>query len=406
MQEDVMNVGIIRDTEFTNEPRGMNVAMALKNHGYNVFVLCYGQEKKIEYYKGILLDRFYLNKSIRKKIYPLIETLPIYKYLWICKIRNFIAKYKIEILHVHDLYMIGAAINANKEFHLPLILDFHENYVAAIKTYNWANNSIGKLLVKPNRWAFIEQKSLRHVNKLLVMSQEFKNVLLDKYSYLSEKDIVVYRNVPNIDEFSSYKIDDRVFTPKNELVLFYFGVIGERRGIFDCFNAIRILIREGIDILLLMIGPVDHSIESRFQTYMNDPQISSHVLHYAWKNINEIPSYLSKSHICLSPLLKNEHHDTTIANKIFQYMLYEKPVIVSDCKPQKRIVEKEKCGLVFKAGSPDDLADKIFFMYSNQELMKTMGKRGKKAVLREYNLTKEMKTIINMYNDIGSSVSK
>ena len=44
------------------------------------------------------------------------------------------------------------------------------------------------------------------------------------------------------------------------------------------------------------------------------------------------------SAVCISPLLRNLHHDTTYANKIFQYMALAKPLLVSDATAQKNII--------------------------------------------------------------------
>lgn len=43
-----------------------------------------------------------------------------------------------------------------------------------------------------------------------------------------------------------------------------------------------------------------------------------------------------------------ESWNTTVPNKLFEYMLMGKPVIVSNAKPAERIVREERCGMVFK----------------------------------------------------------
>ena len=111
-----MRIGIIRDTKFTNEPRGQNIARVLIAHGHQVYVLCYGDSNTVETYYKMTLERFYLNPTIKKKFSSLIETVPLYKYLWVNKIKNFIRKYNIQVLQVHDLYMLGAAHIANKNY--------------------------------------------------------------------------------------------------------------------------------------------------------------------------------------------------------------------------------------------------------------------------------------------------
>ena len=401
-----MKIGIIRDTPFTNEPRGINIALMLQKMGFEIFVLCYGDQDCIEQHQGITIVRFRLVKSIRKKLFALVETIPIYKLLWAKKIISFAGKYQVDVLHIHDLYMMGAAVKAQEKLNLPIIVDYHENYVAAIQTYNWATSIIGRLLVRPNRWQWLEPKYLKHSSKIIVTCEEFKEVLLQKYSFLHEKDIIVYLNVPNIEEFSNYKIDGNVLQKDNSFFILYFGVLGERRGVFTCFEALRLLITRYDNIKLLLIGPVDRFIKNQFHEYLHDPQIGKHVIYIPWIDIKLLPSYVNISDICVSPLLKNDHHETTIANKIFQYMLLEKSLVVSDCKPQQKIVEEEECGLVFKSGDPKELAEKITQLYENPALSKRMGLNGKRAVEKKYNWDKANQTVLRMYQNLELSESE
>ena len=91
--------------------------------------------------------------------------------------------------------------------------------------------------------------------------------------------------------------------------------------------------------------------------------------------------------MCLSPIIKNEQHESGVANKIFQYMLFEKPIIVSNCQPQVEIVKRHRCGLDFRSGDSNDLATKIESLINNPKLAAEMGKNGKNAVLSTYNTT-------------------
>ena len=67
-------------------------------------------------------------------------------------------------------------------------------------------------------------------------------------------------------------------------------------------------------------------------------------------------------------------------------MLFETPVLVSDCTPQLELVKETLCGLTFHNQDVDDLTDKILYLYNHPEQCKTMGEMGKKAVLAKYNM--------------------
>ena len=116
-----------------------------------------------------------------------------------------------------------------------------------------------------------------------------------------------------------------------------------------------------------------------------------------WKDESFFPSYLEAANVCTSPLKKNRHHDTTYANKLFQYMSEAKPVIVSDCDAQANVVNECGCGLIHEPGNIDSLAAKILEVYRDPELSKEMGLRGKAAVENKYNWEYSKEQLLEIY---------
>ena len=82
-------------------------------------------------------------------------------------------------------------------------------------------------------------------------------------------------------------------------------------------------------------------------------------------------------------------------------MLMGKPVIVSDCRPLKRIVEETQAGLVFRSGDAQDLADKIIALYRDGALREVLGQRGHEAALNRYSWKRESRKIITLYEELA-----
>jgi glycosyltransferase involved in cell wall biosynthesis len=82
-------------------------------------------------------------------------------------------------------------------------------------------------------------------------------------------------------------------------------------------------------------------------------------------------------------------------------MLFAKPVVVSNCRPQAKIVEEEKCGLVFESENPEDLASKIALLAGDNHLRNRMGLNGQKAVLEKYNTEKMGRRLISLYQSFN-----
>jgi glycosyltransferase involved in cell wall biosynthesis len=397
-----MRIGMILDNEFDGDTRVQNEVLSLTKYGFKVYILCFnhGKKKKLEDFNGATIVRFFFPQVLKNKLRFFNNTfLDAYSYVWSFKIRQFIKEYKISVLHSHDLYMAKSVIVANRKFNLKTILDLHENFPAALKSYTWTKSWLGKLLINPDRWIIKEKKLLKKFSKIILISNEFKEVLKNKYPNLEDK-FVVYPNYPNVEKLMDFKIDTNIIPKKDEFIIFYFGGIAERRGIFTLLESLKILLKTSYLFKVLLIGPVDKSDKQKLNSFLKDKAIRNNIIYYSWRDISFLPSYIHVSDVCVSPLIKNDQHESGVANKVFQYMLFKKPIIVSNCIPQQKIVEEEKCGLVFDSGNPKDLAEKILILYKNLPLREEMGENGRKAVLAKYNLNLANKDLVNMYNNL------
>ncbi len=397
-----LKIGVIVDNEFVNDVRVVNEVNTLVETGYKVFVLCFnhGNYNSEEYFNKAKVVRISISKNLKNKLKFINNTVfDIYSILWSIKIKQFAIKNKLDVLHTHDLFMARSVILANKTLKLKTVLDLHENYPATLASYSWTKTFLGKLFVSPKRWEKLETKFLPKFTSIILLSKQFREKLSGRYPELIEK-FYIYPNYPNVEQLSKYEVDKNIINKKNDFIIFYFGGIAVRRGIFTLLDALKILVKKNNSYKVLLIGPVDKTDKTKLKTYINSPDIKNNIIHYAWKDIKYLPSYINISDVCVSPLIKNDQHESGIANKVFQYMLFKKPLIVSNCKPQQEVVEEEKCGLVFNSENKNDLVKKIEHLYNNPDLSKEMGENGRKAVLEKYNLKISKQNLIEMYKEI------
>ena len=102
---------------------------------------------------------------------------------------------------------------------------------------------------------------------------------------------------------------------------------------------------------------------------------------------SELPTYMAMADIGASPLKRNPHHDTTHANKLFQFMLGGLPLIVSDCTAQANLISDYELGVVFEADKDSSFIQAIQQVYLNEGLRATWGQNAK-SYLSELSLQK------------------
>ena len=99
--------------------------------------------------------------------------------------------------------------------------------------------------------------------------------------------------------------------------------------------------KEVPEIKLIIIGK--SSYDQKIKSKIDKLKISSFVDLIGWQKEEDLYKYLLISDIGLSPLYRNQHHDTTYANKIFQYISFNIPLLCSDSIAQAELVNKFKC---------------------------------------------------------------
>jgi glycosyltransferase involved in cell wall biosynthesis len=398
-----MRTGIILDNELNNDIRVLREIGIMKEHGIEVFVLCFGFGKKYKNpVNGLAVERINIPKKIKDILFFMLNTIPAYEWMWSYLIRKFIVKNNIEVLHVHDLYMSKAAYNGINLSgkNIPMILDLHENYPFTVKTYNWTKGFFRSRIARPLKWTEKEPEYLSYADRIIVLSDDFRDLLIQKYPLLLQENSTVLPNVPDLAFRQQAPAKEAVTPfPLKYPVILYYGVIAERRGIFDAISVFTELVKENIMVNLLFIGPVDKKDKTLFQELLSREELKDRICHIPWIESSDLPSYLAISDICIAPFHKNPQHESGVANKIYDYMLGGKPLIVSDCKPQKELVERHSCGLVFTDNAT--LKDAIIELASDFELRGIMGNNGKEAVEREYNTDVIKDRLFNLYNSLN-----
>jgi glycosyltransferase involved in cell wall biosynthesis len=392
-----MNIGIIIDNEFNFDIRVRKEVGILKKHGHKFYVLCYAFDDKVyPEVEGINITRIKLKKRIKDILFFLLNRLSIYENIWAREIQKFIITNSIDILHVHDLYMSKSAHTGAKRTNknIPIILDLHENYPAAVQSYNWTKGTIRRFLSLPSAWQKKEAEYLGYSSKLIVLSEYYKQELLDKYDFLHEENILSFSNVVDLKRFEGFKIDESIVS-SDKITLLYFGVVAERRGVFDLINAVHSAIKYGLDIDLLIIGPVDKSDRNDFLKAINNVDLKENINYIPWIDITELVTYIHICDICIAPFKVNPQHESGVANKIFQYMFGARPIIASDCRPQKALIESFNCGLIYS--TQEEFVGCIKQLANDSTLRKQLGENGHYQLYKNYDNNNYENLLIDFY---------
>jgi glycosyltransferase involved in cell wall biosynthesis len=82
-------------------------------------------------------------------------------------------------------------------------------------------------------------------------------------------------------------------------------------------------------------------------------------------------------------------------------MSFGKPVLVSDAKAQKNLIERTNSGLVHLEKNAQDFSDKVLQLYIDPALSDRLGKNGKQFVEEEFCWEKTSEKLIALYANLN-----
>ncbi|WP_010134069.1 glycosyltransferase family 4 protein [Ochrovirga pacifica] len=395
-----MRIGMILDKTFPPDPRVENEAVALIQAGHQVFLFCltYEEEPLEIQILGIHVKR-YVSNIFEYKLSALAYTIPVYTLLMAKKIKHFIQTHQLESLHIHDIRIAEAVFTANKNFNLPTVLDLHDNLPEVMQFYPHLQKFPGKYLISPKKWKQKEEAFITKADKVVTVSPEFVSEVISRTNINKDK-IVLVPNTIRTSFYQKAAIEQTIVERyQNHFVLLYLGDTHLRRGLQTAIAAVKILQSDIPNLKLVIVGT--NTTDPVLKKQVIDLELSDKVDFEGWQNVALFPSYIKASHICLSPLHRSVQHDVAYANKLFQYMSFAKPVLVSDALAQKNLIQKHKAGLVHKDRDITDFVNKTLLLFHNKTLRNELGAHGKAFVTKEFVWEKTSKGLLNLYKTLS-----
>jgi glycosyltransferase involved in cell wall biosynthesis len=387
---------MVLESKFPPDMRVENEIRALLNAGNQISIVCFqGKEQKNTKFLNAEIIRLKLSRFIYK-MSALALIFPFYFNFWEKHLKRILEENNFDIIHLHDLPLIKVIQKLTKEFKIRYIVDLHENRPEIMKMYEHVKSFPGNILISVKQWQKYQRKYVPKSQHLILVTNEAKEYYAKEFA-INKNKIYVVSNFVDLDAFNNYKIDLKIIEKyKDKFVVVYLGDTGSRRGTIDILKAAKKL--KNIQKLeYIIIGT--SKIQEKLSKLMKKWNLTNVQL-IGWLPFNIAFSYLKAANLGISPLQKNIHHNTTYANKIFQYMAAELPILVSDCDSQKNIVEKENCGYVFETGNVEQLSNLLKKIIKDKNLQK-YAENAILAVDRRYNLNTMKKQLLDLYNELN-----
>ncbi len=353
---------------------------------HEVHLVCRNSKRcpRYEYAKSLHIHRLPCLSERFGRLNYLIGFPAFFNPVWIYTIWKTIKRAKADVILVRDLPLAWTALGIGRLLGLPVVLDMAENYPAMIQDlWDRKGFSILNVLVRnPSVIRVIERTSVRWCDHILAVVEESRDRLIALGVNPARVSLVI--NTPTTARWTESPRGGGVGVSRGpqSLILVYLGLLEWARGIETAIRAIQRVHERLPGVKLVIVGSGRH--EGDFRQLADQLKLQDAVQFLGWLDYSKAIEVIRESDVGLVPHHATESWNTTIPNKLFDYMSMGKPVIVSNAKPTERIVREERCGVVFKEKDSEDLARAIF-MLGDQAIRREMGQHGKDAVTEKYN---------------------
>jgi len=267
----------------------------------------------------------------------------------------------------------GAIVSRLK--HKPFVLEVRDLWPDSITAVGAIKTRITlKLLIKLEHWMYFS------ASKIVTVTNAFKNHIIN-CGFPSAR----IKTISNGIDFQRLKVvqpGGDPFMKDNRFILSYLGTFGLAHKL-DVVIETAELLKDYQDIHFLLIG--DGADRKHLESLRTEKVVNNLTILPLQPKEN-VPYYLGLSDAGLIILKKNRLFKTVIPSKMFEYMAFRKPLIVSVPEGEATsIVEKYNCGIKVSPENPQQLKDAILCLYQDQKYCRKLGNNGYSAVTRYYN---------------------
>lgn len=295
---------------------------------------------------------------------------------------------KSNVYHFHDpeLMLCGILLKLSGK---KVVFDIHENIRLSIKSKHWISKPLKRIIT--GVYYLVERLSLLFFDALVLAEDSYS-----KY-YPTKKSIVVL-NYP-----IRCKLEPVVRNFKPPFSFIYTGGVSENRGVWEMISLIEGLLIEGVNCSLRIVGQVyDNVLNNRLLNYINNNNLSSKIEIIGKVDFAELSEYYENSDIGLALLKPIDNYKESLPTKMFEYMQFGLPVIISNFPLYQKYINESKSGISIDVNNIKGELKMIVEGLKDDEELRKMSENGKKAIIEMYNWEMEKTKLVNLYKKIIS----
>jgi len=383
-----MRILYVWDAEYPWDVRTEKICLALSQHGHEVVITgrnMAGRPRQERLAEGTV-ERL---PAFRGRAGRLLSFPAFFNPFWLVHLRTLVRRYGIELIMVRDLPLAPTALHASSG-RIPVILDMAENYPAMIADI-WTDGRprvLDVLVRNPRIVAAVERYSLHRVAHTLTVVEE-SSARVAALGVPTDR-VTVVSNTP---------AKDRVVplvrrSPGEPLRIVYLGLMEKHRGIADLLLAAQSLAAARFRFHLDLVG--DGRDLAYFRQHAATLGLTEQDITWHGRLAHrEAITIVGLAHVGVVPHHATASWNSTIPNKLFDYMAAGLAVITSGAAPAARVTRETGAGLVYESGDSRLLAEAVR-RFDDVDFWERCRRGGQAAIRSRYNWEHDTRTLLDV----------
>jgi len=181
-------------------------------------------------------------------------------------------------------------------------------------------------------------------------------------------------------QYDKEKSKEQLGIPNNRRILLFFGMIKKVKGLEILLSALKGIIKQNPDVLLVIAGKPWENDFSTYQEIIDENNLSEYILLHT----KFIPQEDVEHYYCASDLVVLPYKKIYQSGVLMMTLSYERPALVSDLPPIKEIISDNENGFLFKTENVSDLTAKLNSILANEGLMEEVRVKGTELIKTKY----------------------
>jgi glycosyltransferase involved in cell wall biosynthesis len=276
----------------------------------------------------------------------------------------FLLFHKADVLLSNDLDTLYANHWARKfKKNCRLIYDSHEYYIG-----------VPELVSRPKIqkfWRSIERRTLPKADVMYTVNESIADIYRKEY----KREVKVVRNISDFKGINDQKSRKELDLPEDKHIVIIQGAgINIDRGAEEVMEAVQRM----NDTILIFVG--DGDVVPLLKEKVLKENLGEKIIFFGKQPYDTLMNYTQVADVGISmDKDTNVNYRFSLPNKIFDYIHAGIPVLVSDLKEIKHIVETYNVGFVCPSHDPEEIAEYLTKILTDKTLNATFRSNTKKA---------------------------